>query len=98
VTANIEHWRIRSQFVGDDAWTHEAIVSGPPTPRDEFVEVVRADLYAGAVEALEAIRKLGAVCDQYETCEHRACRDSYAAWATADQYLGGSKPMTPCEP
>jgi hypothetical protein len=58
----------------DHRWT----VAGP---------FVLAPQLEGAVEALEAIRTLGAVCDQYETCEHRACRDSYAAWATADRYL-----------
>jgi hypothetical protein len=42
----------------------------------------------GAVEALERIRELGRVCDEYDTCEHRACRDSYAAWAIAAAYLG----------
>lgn len=29
----------------------------------------------------------GAVCPQYETCEHPSCQASYAAWAIADQYL-----------
>jgi hypothetical protein len=42
-------------------------------------------------EALERIRTdEGKVCDTYETCTHRACQSSYAAWAIADAALAGS--------
>ncbi|WP_028058278.1 hypothetical protein [Candidatus Solirubrobacter pratensis] len=44
--------------------------------------------HAGAVDVLEKIREqAGAVCDEYEVCEHRACQASYTAWALADAYL-----------
>jgi hypothetical protein len=33
-------WTIRSQFVGDDGYLHEARVEGGPTPGYGFVEVV----------------------------------------------------------
>jgi hypothetical protein len=46
-------WRIRTQFVGDDGWTHEARVEGPPTPGFAFVEVVPADACREAVERAE---------------------------------------------
>lgn len=38
-------------------------------------------------EALEEIRNLGGVCEQFEVCTHRSCRDSYGAWAVADAVL-----------
>lgn len=38
--------------------------------------------------ALERIRTLGAVCPEYATCAHPACRDSHAAWTVADVALG----------
>jgi hypothetical protein len=50
---------------------------------------VPAEQLQGAVKALEAIRREGKVCDEYEVCEHRACQSSYTAWAIADRYLGG---------
>jgi hypothetical protein len=47
---------------------------------------------AGAVEALRRIKdEEGKVCDQFEVCDHRACNSSYAAWAIADEYLGGDR-------
>jgi hypothetical protein len=51
------------------------------------VEYVPAD-QQDAVEALRAIHAEGKVCAEYEVCEHRACRSSYAAWAIADRYFG----------
>ena len=41
-------------------------------------------------KALKKIQsKYGGVCDTYEICTHKACQDSYAAWATADNALRG---------
>jgi hypothetical protein len=57
---------------------------------DEEVQTLR-DQLAAAENVLEAIRKLGAVCDQYEICTHRACADSYAAWSLADGYLSAKR-------
>jgi hypothetical protein len=38
--------------------------------------------------ALEQVRQVaGHVCDSYETCDHRTCQSSYAAWAIADAAL-----------
>ena len=38
--------------------------------------------------ALAEIRDTqGKVCSEYETCDHVACRSSYAAWAIADKAL-----------
>jgi hypothetical protein len=56
--ADIRRWRIRSQFVGDDGWTHPAVVSGPPTPHDaSFVEVVPASQLEGAVSLTDEERE-----------------------------------------
>lgn len=42
--------------------------------------------------ALERIRdECGGVCTYYEVCTHKACRDSYSAWAFADKALKGEK-------
>lgn len=37
--------------------------------------------------ALEDIKRLGGVCSTFEICTHRACQDSYSAWAIADRAL-----------
>lgn len=37
--------------------------------------------------ALRQIRALGGVCENYEVCDHRACRESYGAWSIADETL-----------
>lgn len=38
--------------------------------------------------ALQEIKDTqGEVCDNFELCDHRACRSSYAAWAIADEAL-----------
>ncbi len=43
---------------------------------------------ATLIEALlEIRRKYGAVCLDFMTCSHVSCRDSYAAWETANQAL-----------
>ncbi len=40
--------------------------------------------------ALEDIKRdCGAVCEEFETCNHPACRASYAAWQIADTALAG---------
>lgn len=44
-------------------------------------------------EALERIRdEHGGVCDEFETCSHRSCRDSFAAREIADAALAASPP------
>lgn len=41
-----------------------------------------------AVEALEEIRKTqGKVCNNFETCEHKECKSSYASWEIANRSL-----------
>ena len=36
---------------------------------------------------VEIRKRAGAVCAQYEICDHPACQASYAAWALADEVL-----------
>lgn len=41
--------------------------------------------------ALVEIRETeGRVCAEHDTCTHPACQSSYAAWAIADEALGGA--------
>ena len=41
-----------------------------------------------AVDALKEIRdNEGKVCDNFELCDHRACRSSYSSWYIADKAL-----------
>jgi len=43
--------------------------------------------------ALERIKRdCGAVCDEFEMCQHRACHSSYEAWAVADEVLNEGQP------
>ena len=38
----------------------------------------------------------GRVCENFETCEHRACRSSYGAWVIA--YLALGRPVPEAAP
>lgn len=58
---NGQRWNIRTQFVGDDGWTHEAKVEGPPTPGYKFVEVVPAEQLQEAVRLLDAFDRYSSV-------------------------------------
>jgi chromosome segregation ATPase len=50
------------------------------------MEAAEAKL-ATAVEALQEIGKMGAVCPDYDTCTHRVCSDSCGACLTAINVL-----------
>lgn len=56
------------------------------------------ELAAHSVAAHNAVLEIrareGMVCDKYESCEHVACRSSYAAWAAADAALSPSPAST----
>jgi hypothetical protein len=41
-------------------------------------------------QALQFIKdNLGGVCETYEICNHKACRDSVSAWFAAEAALSG---------
>lgn len=64
-----------------------ALAESEPTPekvvlRSSF-ETIRM-----LSEALKEIRNgYGGVCEEFEICTHRPCRDSHGAWAIADSVL-----------
>lgn len=41
---------------------------------------------------------LGAVCDQFEICDHRSCDDSCSAWMVANEFLNGNYELPAEEP
>lgn len=54
----------------------------------QWIAWIEDEASVDAIDALQAIKRdEGKVCDEYETCEHRACQSSYAAWAIADAAL-----------
>lgn len=50
------------------------------------LEAENARLRAALVEIRD---HQGAVCDNYEHCNHAACDSSYASWSIADKALKG---------
>lgn len=73
-------------YPDDPRWTPWTRFAEPAIKRARAL----AEAEQGAVSVLETIReRAGAVCPEYETCEHPACQASYAAWALADRYLSG---------
>ena len=50
----------------------------------------RASFYLAALERIRD--ECGRVCDDFESCRHRACQSSYQAWSIADAALRGGTP------
>jgi hypothetical protein len=48
-----------------------------------------------AEQALSEIANLGAVCEDFTLCSHRACNDSAAACSTALEYYNKTKQLVP---
>jgi hypothetical protein len=60
-------------------------------PMSEFETLHRrASFYLNALQRIHD--ECGHVCDDFETCIHRACQSSYEAWAIADAALKGETP------
>ena len=65
---------------------NEAISSADNRAERELREVERLR------SALQKIRdEEGKVCEEYEICDHAACRSSYRSWAYAEQALKGGE-------
>jgi hypothetical protein len=63
-----------------------------PSIKKEY-ENAKKDLYINILVLQTALKDIkntqGHVCDQFEICNHRACRSSHAAWEIADKALSG---------
>ena len=81
---NANEFRILRQ-----AMTDAGIAFAGPQDADSvarhFTEALKAAeaKLATAVEALQEISKMGAVCPDYDTCTHKVCSDSCGACLTA---------------
>lgn len=58
---------------------------------EEEYENAKKDLYLSILVLQTALKDIknnqGKVCQQFEICEHRACKSSHASWEIADKAL-----------
>jgi len=93
--AEVERLRLRladAEQQASNAITWQRAMVRAQAERDaETTRAVLAEEFADRVKAalVEVKAAAGAVCLDFETCEHPACTSSYAAWQIADAALRG---------
>ena len=76
--------------VQDEVWTGKESPKQIITIEQEYQDA-KKDLWLNILVLQTALKDIkntqGKVCQQFEICEHRACKSSHASWEIADKAL-----------